>query len=348
VSAQLELIDVSRRFGERLVLDRVDLTLERGEVMAVLGPSGVGKTTLLRIVSGFDAPDAGRVLVAGREVSRAGEVVVPPERRGVTIVPQEGALFPHLDVAGNVAFGLSRRRSSESRRRVAEVLALVGLDGAERLRPEQLSGGMQQRVALARALAPNPDLVLLDEPFAALDLGLRAQVREATVAALRAAGATALWVTHDQEEALATADRVAVILDRHVEQVAAPVDLYRRPASRRVAEFVGDVVELRGRASGDRVSCALGDSLPLDEDVAAAEVVVVLRPEQLTILPTGGSRARVVGTKFFGHDGLVEVVLDDGERVDVRVQAAALPRVGEFVGVGVTGTVRVFPDAAQH
>jgi len=343
----LLLDGIGHRYSANWVLRDVNMSLERGSITAIIGPSGEGKTTLLRIISGFEVPTEGSVTIAGRRVTGTGVVLVPPEKRGVTIVPQEGALFPHLSVAGNVAFGLRHRRSEQSKRRIAEVLEMVGLAGYEKHRPSELSGGMQQRVALARALAPSPELVLLDEPFVALDLGLRDQVREETVRALRNSGATALWVTHDQQEALATADRVAVLLGGTIVQTDEPSAIYRRPVSRAVAEFVGEVVVVTGRvtAYGDRAECALGTHLTLDESRQPGVVHLVIRPEQLEIV-TGASSslcsATVLATKFFGHDGLVDVRLSSGERAVIRVQASHLPAVDQVVHIRVNGSVRAF------
>jgi|694.fasta_scaffold39990_6 iron(III) transport system ATP-binding protein len=349
VNDALVLNGVGHRFGDRVVLHDVSLAVPSGSITAVIGPSGEGKTTLLRIISGFETPHVGTVTIGGRLVSAAGRIVVPAEDRGVSLVPQEGSLFPHLSVAGNVAFGLRHRRSATTRQRVAEVLEMVGLGGFEKRRPQELSGGMQQRVALARALAPNPQVILLDEPFAALDLGLREQVREETVRALRSVGATVVWVTHDQQEALATTDRVAVLLGGTINQVDEPTTIYRRPISRRVAEFVGDVVVVSGRVdqSGEVISCAFGDRLPLDAAAVAGDAHVIIRPEQLEIVERGTAAAReavVVGTKFFGHDGIVEVKLATGDEAMVRVQADHLPNIDDVVAVRVNGTVRAFAD----
>lgn len=345
-SPALVVDGIGHRFGALRVLRNVNLTLQRGTITAVLGPSGCGKTTLLRIVSGFEQPTEGTVTIAGRVATTAESIVIPPELRGVTIVPQEGALFPHLSVGANVGFGLRNRRSTTARRRVAEVLEMVGLHGMEHRRPAELSGGMQQRVALARALAPSPELVLLDEPFAALDLGLREQVRDETCRALRESGATALWVTHDQREALATADRVAVLLDGTIVQSDVPAVIYRQPASRAVAEFVGDVVVIDGHVATDglTVRCAFGQ-LNLADSHLAGSVYVVIRPEQLEIVDEStflATRATVIATKFFGHDGLIDVELHGRERAVIRVQSMNLPEKGRDIFVRVNGVVRAF------
>ncbi|MGW4205532.1 ABC transporter ATP-binding protein [Streptomyces sp. NPDC004726] len=320
------------------VLDGLGLTVPEGELAAVLGPSGCGKTTLLRVIAGFLAPDSGEVVVGGRTVSGPG-VQVPPERRGVGIVAQEGALFPHMSVARNVAFGLLGAGRAERRARTAEMLELVGLgDFGDRM-PHELSGGQQQRVALARALAPRPALVLLDEPFNALDSGLRAGLRSDIRAALRAAGATALLVTHDQEEALSSADRVAVIRDGRVVQSGTPQELYARPADTWVASFVGEAVLLPGSADGARAKTALGTVRLVD--APAGDGTVVLRPEQLRLVPSTdeeAARGRVTEVRFHGHDALILVdVAAVGATVTVRTSGPVGVAPGDETGVRVTG-----------
>lgn len=343
----LHVRGVSHHYAGRTILNDVNFDVAEESIVAVIGPSGVGKTTLLRLIGGFEAPDRGRIEIAGEVVAENGRLIVAPQERHVTIVPQDGALFSHLSVGGNVAFGLQNRRSQAVRDRVREVLEIVGLAGMERQRPSQLSGGMQQRVALARALAPRPRMVLLDEPFAALDAGLREQVREETIRALRMSRATAVWVTHDQEEALSTADSVAVMVGGRIEQVANPATLYQHPISQTVAEFVGDFVAIDGvvAADGFSVNCVLGDALPLAERRSAGPARVLVRPEQLTI--TEASRgtapmAKVVSTKFFGHDGLVEGRFSDGQRIVIRLQADKLPVVGSSVYVSARGKLHAF------
>jgi iron(III) transport system ATP-binding protein len=354
-SAALEVSGVRKAFGATVVLDGVDLVVPTGTIAAVLGPSGGGKTTLLRIIAGFDDPDAGEVVLDGRKVAGA-DVRVPAERRRVGVVPQEGALFPHLDVAHNVAFGLPRGR--ESYERVAELLELVGLPGLQRSRPHQLSGGQQHRVALARALAPRPHLVVLDEPFSSLDAGLRAQIREEVTSALQSARTTAIVVTHDQQEALSMADQVAVLLGGRIAQCAAPASLYDAPASLAVATFVGDAVVLPGDVNGaGRVQCVLG-TLDIRADAGAAgaagRVDVVLRPEQLEIVPVrataaapvgpgaAGVHGTVVSRSYFGHDGLVRVRLSDSTEVTARLHSARLPAPGAPVMLTVNSPVSVF------
>ena len=337
-------------YGGDAVLADLDLSVPSGEVAAVLGPSGSGKTTLLRVLAGFLKPASGTVSFGDRLVAGAGpgfpHAFVPPEKRRLGIVPQEGALFPHLDVSANVGFGLPR---ADSAPRIAEVLEMVGMSDHAHARPHELSGGQQQRVALARALAPRPDVILLDEPFTALDAALRVRLRAEVRELLGSLGTTALLITHDQEEALSTADLVAVLRDGRIVQVGTPVEVYDVPADLEVARFVGDAVELPAVTRAGRVTCALGD-IPVHSATPApdGDAVVVLRPEQLVLscpvdaaaLPGGGI---VRETSYHGHDSLLRVELADGTSLPVRVPGGTPPpRPGEAVVVSVTGPGRVY------
>jgi iron(III) transport system ATP-binding protein len=331
---------LTKAFAGRAVLAGVDLDVHQGTIAAVLGPSGTGKTTLLRIVAGFEDADAGTVTLDGVTLVD-GPRGVPAERRHIGIVPQEGALFPHLSVGENVGFGLRRR----SHARIEECLELVGLAGMARRRPHELSGGQQQRVALARALAPAPPLVVLDEPFSSLDAGLRAHVRDDVMDALRRAGATALLVTHDQQEALAVADQVAVLLDGTVAQAGPPETVYRRPASLAVATFVGESIVVPVAPDG---SSTLG---PLEAADGAAGSMAVVRPEQVRLTTAGAvgtAPATVTGTTFLGHEAQVTLRLADGTDVRARLHLAGLPAVGAVVGVAVVGPVSVFGPVAAR
>jgi iron(III) transport system ATP-binding protein len=295
--ATVQLDTVTRRFGATVAVDAAKLTVLSGEFVALLGPSGCGKTTVLRLIAGFEQPDAGTVRIGGHEVAGPG-TFVPPERRQVGMVFQDYALFPHLTVADNVGFGLAK---ADRVMRVAEVLELVGLPDLGRRFPHELSGGQQQRVALARALAPGPQIVLLDEPWSAIDPVLRAAMRDEMAAILRAAGTTVLLVTHDQEEALALADRVALMRDGEIVQVDAPERLYFEPADRWSAEFVGAANVL----DGDSAS-----RLGLHDAAGAREVIV--RPELVGLQPAPGGEGEVVSREFRGHDVLYRVKLADG------------------------------------
>lgn len=342
----LELKGITHTFGDTRVLDDVNLTVNHSSITALLGPSGVGKTTVLRIVAGFERPTQGAVLINGRVVADT-DTWIPPHERGISIVPQEGALFPHLSVGENVAFGLKKRKSSTARVRVNEMLDLVGLPDTYNKRPSELSGGMQQRVALARALATNPAVVLLDEPFSALDAGLRESLREHVVEILRTAGATALWVTHDQDEALSTADTVAILLGHKIAQVSDPVSVYRLPDTTEIADFVGEAVSFNGFVldGGATATCVFG-TLELLRPHTTGATTVVIRPEQFEITtptdPLARSVGEVLNTRYFGHDGTVEVRLIDGTVATVRLHARLLPDVGSTVGVVVNGKVLAF------
>jgi len=356
----VEVRSLTAGYGGDAVLADLDLTVPSGAVAAVLGPSGSGKTTLLRVLAGFLKPTAGTVSFGDRLVAGAGpgfpHAFVPPEKRRIGIVPQEGALFPHLDVSANVGFGLPQSPSgrAESATRIAEVLEMVGMADYAHARPHELSGGQQQRVALARALAPRPDVILLDEPFTALDAALRVRLRAEVRELLGGLGTTAILITHDQEEALSTADLVAVLRDGRIVQVGTPLGVYDVPADLDVARFVGDAVELPADCRDGRVTCALG-SIPVHASSSGApdgEAVVVLRPEQLVlscpVTPDNGAVALpgsgiVRETSYHGHDSLLRVELADGTWIPVRVPGGTPPpRPGEAVVVSVTGTGRVY------
>jgi iron(III) transport system ATP-binding protein len=340
----LRVEGLTKAFGETPVLQGLDLTVLDG-ITAVLGPSGCGKTTLLRLVAGFLDPDRGTVAIGGRVVVGSGRPV-PARARRVGYVPQEGALFPHLDVAANIGFGLPR--ASRSGPRIGEMLAMVELPASVARRfPHELSGGQQQRVALARALAPDPTLVLLDEPFSSLDAGLREDTGRAVARALRASGATALLVTHDQGEALSLADQVAVMSQGRFLQVSSPADIYLRPASPTVAGFVGHATLLEGSAAGQQASCDLGDVPLLDPH--DGPVLLAIRPEQVTVAPEGGIRAEVLDVSYFGHDATVRARVEGRETVVIaRVPAGGVPTPGTTVCLRVSGAVLAFPQGSAR
>lgn len=345
MTAALEIKALEAGYGDGLVLRGLDLVVPDG-VTAILGPSGCGKTTLLRALAGFVTPSAGSVTVAGTEVV-SGRKAVPARLRGLGYVPQQGALFPHLSVAGNIAFGLPRAERSSASALVSEMLALVELPNgmAERF-PHELSGGQQQRVALARALAPKPRLVLLDEPFSSLDASLREDTGRAVVRALRAAGAAALLVTHDQGEALSLADQVAVMMAGAFLQVAPPAEIYLTPADPRVAAFLGHASLLTGtiEPGAEVATCALGQ-LPVRGPRAGGEVRVAVRGEQMEVRPdpAEGTPGTVLDVSFYGHDATIRVRLDSGEEVAARTPATSVPQPGDRVRVSVVGDVVAFP-----
>jgi iron(III) transport system ATP-binding protein len=326
---------VAKRFGDVVAVDGFELEVREGELLCLLGPSACGKTTALRLIAGLDRPDAGTVDVAGRTVAGPG-TWVPPERRRVGMVFQDWALFPHLDVRGNVAFGLD----GEAHSRVTELLDLVRLGGLDTRMPHELSGGQQQRVALARALAPAPDLLLLDEPFSNLDAQLRAEVRSEVRGVLRSTGTTSVFVTHDQEEALSIADRVAVMTSGRVRRLGTPFEVYADPADAAVARLVGHANLLPARVSGGVATTALGELPAPDAPDGAVEVLV--RPESLRAVPDPAGNARVVHVEFYGHDQLVRCALDDGTALDVRLMGPH-PELAldTTIRLDVTGTARV-------
>ena len=376
--AALECVSLRKSFAqgsarEVCAVDDLSLTVRSGETVALLGPSGCGKTTTLRIIAGFERPNAGRVAIAGREVVGAG-TFLPPERRRVGMVFQDYALFPHLTVADNVAYGLENSTiahwTSALRRplaafrdrfrfasagaatidaRVQEALELVALPHVAMRFPHELSGGEAQRVALARALAPGPALLLLDEPFSNLDAPLRASVRGEVREILRRASTASIFVTHDQEEAFAIADRVAVQLRGRIEQVGLPAEIYHRPATRSVAAFVGEADFLPGTVTSDGVETEIG-RIPIEGEsgVAAGSVDVMLRPErvQLTVEDApelGHGRAVVERREFYGHDQLVTLRLESGARIRARLGPDADFPPGCRASVFATGAGVVYP-----
>jgi ABC-type Fe3+/spermidine/putrescine transport system ATPase subunit len=346
IRAAVVLDDVRCHFGSVRAVDGVSLSIAQGEFFTLLGPSGSGKTTCLRMIGGFVLPTSGRVLIGGADMT-----MQPPYARPVNTVFQDYALFPHMNVRDNVAYSLMLRKQPrrERERRAEELLALVRLPGVGDRRPAELSGGQQQRVALARALAPDPSLVLLDEPFSALDAALRESVRSQVREALERSHATALVVTHDQDEALSVADSVAVLDDGRIQMHDSPQAVYRSPSGLGVARFVGQCVELPASVAGGVAVTALG-RMPVDVVLPGSGVshgVVVLRPEQLRLLPltTGeGTAGEVVGGEYFGHDALVRVRIGGDDR-PVEVQVRTLGEIPErgAVRVGVSGPARFYP-----
>jgi iron(III) transport system ATP-binding protein len=341
----LQVHGLAKAFGAHVVVDGLDLDVPAGSLTAVLGPSGCGKTTLLRLIAGFEHADAGRIALDGKALTDERRQL-PPERRRIGVVAQEGALFPHLDVTANVGFGLAR--GARKSRRPEEMLELVGLSGLGRRFPHELSGGQQQRVALARALAPTPAVVLLDEPFTALDAGLRASLRTDVRAALTAAGTTALLVTHDQAEALSLADQVAVMRDGRLAQTADPATLYREPVDADIARFVGDAVLLPAYLDHGKADTPLGP-LALRDTGALGPGQVMIRPEQLICEPAPGAfTARVVSSTYYGHDSVLGLMMDSADGgstpLTARASGGEPASIGSPVAVSVQGTVVGYLD----
>ncbi len=328
--------DISKSFDDTVAVRDVSFAVDQGEIVALLGPSGCGKSTTLRVLAGFERPDGGHVEING-ETAVGADTWQPPERRRIGMVPQDFALFPHTSVGENIAFGLKdghhawwtrpwrRLRGKELPARVDEMLELVGMTGFADRFPHELSGGEAQRVALARALAPEPAAVLLDEPFSNLDQNLRASLRLAMRNILKAANTAAVFVTHDREEALSLADRVAVMRDGRIEQIGAPDDIYYRPETRFIGTFVGDANILPGESTRGGAQTELGFVVLADpEPRSAGEAIdVLLRPEQLALKPcqdVGPDCANVISSEYYGHDQVVRVRLQSGAEVEARLR----------------------------
>ena len=327
-----------KRFGNTRAVDSIDLDAWNGNFLALLGPSGCGKTSTLRLIAGFERPDSGTIQIDGETVAANG-VFVPPEHRRVGMVFQDGALFPHMTVAKNVAYGLPRSAGRDER--VARMLDFVGLSGLGHRMPHELSGGQQQRVALARALAPRPTVILLDEPFASLDVALRTRLRGELRTILRRAGVTAILVTHDQDEALSFADDVAVMFGGKIVQRATPSELYRRPASPEVASFLGEANLLAGEAADGRVSCELGELFT--PGCTPGPVEVLVRPEAVRLFLDGASQTRVTDAEYYGHAHMFWVDLPSGTRIKARAPADSFLQLGDHVRIQVQGAVLSFP-----
>lgn len=353
----LDLHAVHKTYGAVVALAGIDLQVSEGSRTAIVGPSGSGKTSLLRIIAGFEAPDAGRV-VLGDQVLADGPAIVPAHQRGIGYVPQDGALFPHLSVADNVGFGLPRHTPQRAER-IAELMDMVALDVAMlQRRPHELSGGQQQRVALARALALRPRLMLLDEPFSALDTGLRATTRKAVAQLLQSAGITTILVTHDQAEALSFADQVAVMREGRLAQVGRPLDLYLRPSDPATADFLGEAVVLPARLTPGWAECALG-RIPTHDLQRSGVGQIMLRPEQLQLTEVtnpatpdaDGNTCQgvVLEADFCGPVSELTVRLlthEDSAPLLVRCPGLHAPAAGATVRIAVQGHAHVFATGA--
>ncbi len=336
----LELQDVTRRFGTRNAVDGLSLRLPQGSIGCLLGPSGCGKTTALRCIAGFEPVDSGLIRAHGRVLSSPA-FHAPPETRQIGMVFQDYALFPHLTVQQNVAFGLHRRAREARRSRVEEILAIVGLTEYRERYPHQLSGGQQQRVALARALAPEPAIVLLDEPFSSLDVELRERLGIEVRAVLKSLNTTALLVTHDQQEAFAVADIVGVMREGRLEQWDAPYELYHRPATRFVADFIGQGVFIDGEVvAADTFRTELGLMRACGNGALrpGRKVDLLLRPDDVIHDDTSMLRARVCERAFRGAQFLYKLRLDSGAHVLSLVPSHHDHAVGEQIGI------RIEPD----
>jgi iron(III) transport system ATP-binding protein len=338
----LSIRALGKHYGGTAAVDGVDLDVAPGSRTVIVGPSGCGKTTLLRLIAGFEAPSRGRITLDGRPLAQDRDAV-PAHLRNVGFVAQDGALFPHLSVAANIGFGLDRAADREDR--VDALMAAVGLPPAMReRRPHQLSGGQQQRVALARALARRPKLMLLDEPFSALDTGLRESVREMVGAALAAAGIATVLVTHDQAEALSFADHLAVMREGRLVQAGPPIELYQRPADVETALFLGEAIILEADLLGGRARCALGE-VAVDAPGRSGRAMIMLRPEQVSLRPTGVP-AKVVARSFRGSGYRLLVEPQPGaRRIALTAPVADAPPPGAMAMLAVSGAAHVLDGA---
>lgn len=302
-------VNLTKSFGKAMAVNSVSLEVDKGSLLAVLGPSGCGKTTLLRLIAGLDVPDKGIIEIDGRMVAGSG-VFLPPEKRKVGIVFQDYALFPHLNVSANIAYGLSR--SADRKKMVENMLCLVGLKGSDSKMPHELSGGEQQRVALARALAPEPEVILLDEPFSSLDADLRNRVRIEVKNILACAGTTVIFVTHDQEEALFMGDRIGVLKFGEIEQVDTPENIFYKPATAFVAQFIGVADFLNGEIHGGNIVTELG-CIHIKENLPDESTVrVMVRPDFIDIKAASGGKGIIVDRVFQGIHYLYSVKLPSG------------------------------------
>jgi iron(III) transport system ATP-binding protein len=328
---------LTKRFGPVTAVDAVDLEVGGGHTFALLGPSGCGKTTLLRMIAGFERPDGGTIRIGEREIDGPRNYIAPEKRR-VGMVFQDYALFPHLSVKDNVAFGLPKGQNGA---RTTDLLELVGLSGLGQRMPHELSGGQQQRVALARTLAAEPEVVLLDEPFSNLDPTLRQRLRAEVRHVLGELKMTAIFVTHDQEEALSVAETVAIMMNGRIHQAGRPEDVYAYPTSRRVAEFLGDANFLHGDSADGYVQFELG-RLPAPIETKGA-VDVMIRPESLVLSAEDGLPVEVLHSEYFGHDQLITVRLPSGSPIKVRILPGRTLDPGQKLGLRLTGDPVIFP-----
>lgn len=356
--ATLHLEGITKHFSQMAspAVADVTLTLNQGELLALLGPSGCGKTTLLRIVAGFERPESGTVKL-GERIVASPDRWVPPEQRDTGMVFQDYALFPHLDVAENVAFGLKKRQSRENsasiKERTTEAIALVGLTGLEKRYPHELSGGQQQRVALARALAPQPSLILLDEPLSNLDVQVRLRLRQEVRAILKEIGTSAIFVTHDQEEALAISDKVGVMHKGYLEQLGTPEELYTEPASRFVAKFVTQANFLPARRQGQFWETEIGrfdalgswtakNQIATTENAEKAELM--LREESISLSPDDTSQVVIQDRQFLGREYQYQLRTPSGRRLQARTTTETMLPIGARVQLSIANNaLRVFP-----
>ncbi|QPD05376.1 MAG: putative ABC transporter, ATP-binding component [Candidatus Nitrospira kreftii] len=344
----LELRSVSCAYDQnRPAIQNVSFSIREGEILCLLGPSGCGKTTILRAIAGFEPVRSGQIFLSDRLVSSSSETV-PTEERRVGMVFQEYALFPHLRVADNIAFGLHQLSKEERASRVEEMLRLTGLEGLERRYPHELSGGQQQRVALSRALVQNPVLLLLDEPFSNLDPDMASRMRQDLHALLHRTKTTTILVTHDHEEAFAMANRIAVLNHGEIEQLDSPELIYHLPATRFVADFVGQADFITGQIEQGVVHTELGAFPNTIDGVEGAHVVVMIRPDDIHLIPNKSAKSRIVARQFRGSENLYTIQLPSGQVVHSSESSTSVYHEGTSVELRVSATHTVLFSAEQH
>lgn len=343
MSSTLKISSLTKSFGAQEILKQLSLEVATKEFVSVLGSSGSGKTTLLRLIAGFESPDTGEILISGKPVASKDVFVVAQARR-VGYVPQDAALFPHLNVFENIAFGLKGLSKEAKTSRVRALLDLVQMSAFENAESSSLSGGQKHRVALARALAPEPELILLDEPFSALDAELRGRIRDDVREVLNKTGSTTILVTHDQEEALSIADRVALLRDGNFAQIGDPREIYSSPVDLGVATFLGDSVIVAGVIEEGKVVTSLGKLTPLNFSAEGNRGKVAIRPENFYLQPDLKGDSTVIGRQFFGHDAVVDVQTPL-QLIRARSSGPFAPEIGMKVTVWVRGAVNFYPEA---
>lgn len=343
MSSTLKISSLTKSFGAQDILKQLSLEVATKEFVSVLGSSGSGKTTLLRLIAGFESPDIGEILISGKPVASKDVFVVAQARR-VGYVPQDAALFPHLNVFDNIAFGLKGLSKEAKTSRVRTLLDLVQMSAFENAESSSLSGGQKHRVALARALAPEPELILLDEPFSALDAELRGRIRDDVREVLTKTGSTTILVTHDQEEALSIADRVALLRDGNFAQIGDPREIYSSPVDLGVATFLGDSVIVAGVIEEGKVVTSLGKLTPLNFSAEGNRGKVAIRPENFYLQPDLKGDSTVIGRQFFGHDAVVDVQTPL-QLIRARSSGPFAPEIGMKVTVWVRGAVNFYPES---
>lgn len=340
VSPSVQCFNLSKSFGNIRAVKDISISIEAGSTVALVGPSGCGKTTVLRLIAGFEKANSGEVTIRNQTVDGPG-VFLPPEKRKVGMIFQDYALFPHLNVRQNVEFGLTEKPKEPNS--IDAMLELVGLENSGKRMPHELSGGEQQRTALARALMPNPDVILLDEPFSNLDAGLRTSMRTSVRNILKEARATSILVTHDQDEALSFADSVAVMHSGTILQVGTPIDVYTNPHSLTVSQFIGDANLIKGTATDHLVETELGHLKASNK--AQGPVIAVVRPENIRIgsdQPTN-LHLEVIDQEFYGHDKIIKLRLPSGLSLKARCSSAEEVEPGKSVPVHIVDSVQIFP-----